>query len=204
MRGRFNPFDGRAIPVRMFAWAGNQEQDEELYRLRYLRINGSSPDWFATTTTGSNLNFWTSWTDLPPEPRELQRRNLVVLPTNGDYGSDHYDERSLYIVEPLYRRIVQTVSLEVPDISPTWCMEIKYQIKDTKIIQSTERSHNTIHNLTPSRDVARLPTRRIMHRNSGDPATGVSISGDQLLRLTQFDNDNLHKTPAAAPGESQS
>jgi hypothetical protein len=41
----------------------------------------------------------------------------------------------------------QTVELNVPDIKPTWCMEINYELKTGKGQSISNRINNTIHNL---------------------------------------------------------
>ncbi|MBT4665415.1 MAG: hypothetical protein HOB63_02765 [Opitutae bacterium] len=42
----------------------------------------------------------------------------------------------------------QTVELNAPDIKPTWCMEINYELKTGKGEPISNRIHNTIHNLS--------------------------------------------------------
>ena len=66
MRGRFNPFDGQLYLCGMFAWAGNQEQDGGLYRLRYTQQPVHLPIGLRATTTGIELGFLDHRTDLPP------------------------------------------------------------------------------------------------------------------------------------------
>ena len=63
------------------------------------------------------------------------------------YGSKHYNEHSITVKSARLALDGHTVYLEIPDISPTWGMEIHYELKSTagKAIHGT--IHNTIHKL---------------------------------------------------------
>ena len=41
----------------------------------------------------------------------------------------------------------QTVELTVPDIKPTWCMEVRYELETSDGDTVSSRINNTIHNL---------------------------------------------------------
>jgi hypothetical protein len=65
----------------------------------------------------------------------------------GGYGSRHYDEKPLKVESAKLLADGQTVELNVPDIKPTWCMEIKYELKTGEGKAISNRINNTIHNL---------------------------------------------------------
>ena len=64
-----------------------------------------------------------------------------------DYGSNHYNEHPLRIRSASLSADGRTVFLEIPDIGPTMCMEIKYAIKGRGGEPVEGVVHNTIHHL---------------------------------------------------------
>ncbi|MGL4420023.1 MAG: hypothetical protein ACRCZF_05110, partial [Gemmataceae bacterium] len=64
-----------------------------------------------------------------------------------NYGSKHIDEKSLRVTKATVSPDGKKVHLELPDLAPTWCMEIQYRLKDRdgRIVSGT--LHNTIHTL---------------------------------------------------------
>ena len=63
------------------------------------------------------------------------------------YGSKHYHERSLKVKSAELSEDGRQVFLEIPDISPTWCMEIRYEVQSADGKPIRGRIHNTIHKL---------------------------------------------------------
>ena len=64
-----------------------------------------------------------------------------------DYGSAHYDTRRLAIPSVKVSDDGRGVRLVVPDIRPTWCMEIRYHLTTADGMPVEGRIHNTIHAL---------------------------------------------------------
>ena len=49
------------------------------------------------------------------------------LKRTANYGSEHYDEKPLRVTAASLSEDGRTVSLTLPDIQPTWGMEINYR-----------------------------------------------------------------------------
>jgi hypothetical protein len=147
MRGRFHPDDGQLYLCGMFAWAGNQSQPGGFYRLRYTGKPVHLPTGLNATKQGMKLTFSG---ELDPEAAS-EIRNYAVktwsLKRTRNYGSRHFDEQPLKINSAKLSDDRRTVTLEMPDIQPTWCMEIRYSLKGSAGENVTGVVHNTIHRL---------------------------------------------------------
>lgn len=147
MRGRFHPTDGQLYLCGMFAWAGNAIQPGGFYRVRATGRPMHVPVGLHATKRGMSMTFTS------PLDREAvtQVANYAVktwsLKRTANYGSQHHDERSLDITKVNLSEDGKTVSLEIPKIEPTWCMEIKFTLKSAsgEAIQGT--FNNTVHRL---------------------------------------------------------
>jgi hypothetical protein len=147
MRGRFHPTDGQLYLCGMFAWAGNAIQPGGFYRIRATGRPMHVPVGLRATTLGMSLTFTT------PLDRDAatQVANYAAktwsLKRTANYGSQHYDERPLEITTATLSEDGRTVSLDMPKIEPTWCMEIKFTLKSASgdAVQGT--IHNTVHRL---------------------------------------------------------
>ena len=69
------------------------------------------------------------------------------LKRSQQYGSKHIDEKPLTVLAASLGRDGKTVSLEIPDLAPTWGMEVKFRIKGADGRLVTGVIHNTIHAL---------------------------------------------------------
>jgi putative heme-binding domain-containing protein len=149
MRGRFHPTDGQLYLCGMFAWAGSQTQPGGFYRLRYTGKPVHLPVELHATKTGMTITF--SGPLDPQSASDADNYHVKVwdLKRTENYGSDHYNERPIQVTAARLAADGRTVQLEIPDIAPTWCMEIRYRIhaSDGNLIDS--RIHNTIHQLSP-------------------------------------------------------
>jgi putative heme-binding domain-containing protein len=147
MRGRFHPQNGQLYCCGMFAWAGNQTQPGGFYRVRYTGKPVYLPIGLKAKKSGMTIQF----------SGELDRKtacdpkNYAVktwsLKRSQQYGSKHYDEKPAKVTSATVAADGKTLTLEIADMKPTWCMEIKYNIKEAD--GSTVRGflHNTIHRL---------------------------------------------------------
>ena len=147
MRGRFHPKDGQLYCCGMFAWAGNQHQPGGLYRLRYTGKPANLPLGLKAKKGGMLVTF------SDPVNRDAAEtlKNYAVktwsLKRTASYGSKHYDEMRLEVRRAELANDGKSVFLEIPDIKPTWCMEIKYSITDANGKPINGTIHNTIHKL---------------------------------------------------------
>ncbi len=144
MRGRFHPIDGQLYVCGMFAWAGNAQQPGGFYRIRKTEAPLRLPSQLHVTKSGVTLTFMV---DL--DAASIRAENVQIkiwgLERTANYGSKHIDERSLKISEATLDSDKRTLQLSVPDIAPTWCMEIQYQFRDTAGQPIVGKIHNTVH-----------------------------------------------------------
>jgi hypothetical protein len=69
------------------------------------------------------------------------------LKRSADYGSKHFNEHTLSIGKASLATDQKSVSLEIPELQPTWCMEIKCVLQAATGEKFTRTIHNTIHQL---------------------------------------------------------
>ena len=67
------------------------------------------------------------------------------LKRSQNYGSKHIDEKPLAVAKATLRTDGKTVRLDLPDLAPTWGMEIKYRLTGTNGRSVTGVIHNSIH-----------------------------------------------------------
>ena len=147
MRGRFNPKDGQLYSCGMYAWAGDQHQPGGFYRIRYTGENVYLPIKLSASTRTLTIKF--SGKLDPKSAAEVNRYKIKAwaLKRTANYGSKHYDEHKLSVSSAKLLEDGMTVLLTVPDLEPTWCMEIKYGMQSESGERFTGTIHNTIHRL---------------------------------------------------------
>ncbi|HUR55476.1 MAG TPA: heme-binding protein, partial [Gemmataceae bacterium] len=147
MRPRFHPIDGQLYVCGMFAWAGNQLAAGGFYRVRYTGKRADLPVGLKAKAGAVELTF----TDALDAASAADTKNYAVkvwgLKRSQNYGSKHIDEKPLAVSKATLSADGKTVRLELPDLAPTWCMEIKYRVKGTDGRAVTGTIHNTIHAL---------------------------------------------------------
>ena len=145
MRGRFHPADGALYACGMYAWAGNRTQPGGLYRVRYTGKPADLPVGLKATASGVELTF----TDPLDAKAAADPKNYDVkvwgLKRSQNYGSKHLDEHPLAVAKATVSGDGKTVRLEIPDLAPTWGMEIKYRVAGADGRPVAGVIHNTIH-----------------------------------------------------------
>ena len=146
MRGRFHPSDQELYLCGMFSWAGSAQHPGGLYRLRTTDKPINLPIKLRALTTGMQLTFTS-----PLDAESVKVNNVAIrtwaLKRTANYGSKHYDDRELQVTDVNVSENGTSVQIYLPEIQPTWCMEIKYQFK-ARNGQAVEGTiHNTIHRL---------------------------------------------------------
>ena len=146
MRGRFNRLDGQLYCCGMFAWAGNQQQPGGLYRIRYT----GKPVVLPVEVKATKGILAISFSGELSEPSLAIPANFQVktwdIKRTRNYGSEHYNNVDLEVRSATAKNS-NTVVLQIPDLKPTRCMEIRYNIKSEKGISIEGKIHNTIHEL---------------------------------------------------------
>jgi hypothetical protein len=147
MRGRFHPRDGHLYLCGMYAWAGNQQQPGGFYRIRYTGGPIHVPLGIHAHRQGIRLTF----SDKLDPTTANHAKNFHVktwsLKRTANYGSPHHDEKSLAVAKATLAADGRTVELETPQVRPTWCMEIRYDVVSAQGKPVRGTIHNTIHNL---------------------------------------------------------
>ncbi len=145
MRPRFSPFDGQLYVCGMFAWGGNQTQPGGFYRVRYTGKPTDLPIGLKAKAGAVEITF----TDTLDVKNAADVKNYAVkvwgLKRSRNYGSKHINEHALTVSRATVAADGKTVRLELPDLAPTWGMEIKYQLKGADGRPVNGRIHNTIH-----------------------------------------------------------
>jgi hypothetical protein len=147
MRGRFHPGNGHLYTCGLYAWAGNRQGDGGFYRVRATGTAANLPIGLRARTNGVELQF----TDLLTTASANDPRNYAVkvwsLKRSANYGSPHINEHSLSVTKATLAPDNRTVFLEIPELEPTWCMEIKCALRSRDGGTFTRTIHNTIHQL---------------------------------------------------------
>ena len=71
----------------------------------------------------------------------------MALKRTINYGSDHHDEHSVPITKATLSDDARTVLLKIPNLRPTWCMEVTYDVQAHNGEPAQGVIHNTIHQL---------------------------------------------------------
>lgn len=145
IRGRFHPRDGQLYLTGMFAWAGSRQAPGGFYRLRYTGAPVHLPVELNATKEGIELEFTGELDRESAEDVDNYEITVWDLKRTKNYGSKHYHERPLKVTAA--RVAGRRVKLSVEKIAPTWCMEIRYEIRDPSGKPVSGVIHNTIHAL---------------------------------------------------------
>jgi hypothetical protein len=147
MRGRFHPVDGQLYACGMFAWSSTQEQPGGLYRIRYAGGDVKLPVGLRAIAGGLEVTFTEPLS--PESASDPANFSIQVwdLKRSANYGSEHLNEHRLTIRAAELTSDGRTVRLSIPDIAPTWGMEIVYALKTKDGQPFQGKIHNTIHQL---------------------------------------------------------
>ena len=147
MRGRFHPANGQLYACGMFAWAGDRTQPGGFYRVRAT----GKPMFVPVELHARRNTLAITFTGRLDQKAAADPSRYAVktwsLKRTVNYGSDHYDERPARIAAATVSDDGRTVSLEIPDLRPTWCMEITYAIRGEGGEPVEGAIDNTIHRL---------------------------------------------------------
>ena len=153
MRGRFNPGDGQFYGCGMSAWATNQMiQVGGLYRVRYTGKSLHLPVAMGATEAGMQLTFSDPLSKTSAEDPTNFTITTWDLKRSHNYGSKRYNVQELTIEAIQLAADGKTLSISLPEIQPTWVMEIKYRLQsdDGKPVEGAIQ--NTIYTLEKSKD----------------------------------------------------
>ena len=149
IRGRFSPIDGQLYALGMVAWASSQNKPGGMYRVRY---NGGPVD--VPTGIQAKPGALTVQFSDPLDPATASdpgryRMTVWSLKRTQNYGSDHIDEHTVEIKAARLSADGKTVTLEIPDLAPTWCYELGYDLKNAEGKAVSNQLDGTINQLGP-------------------------------------------------------
>lgn len=146
MRGRFHPETGDLFVCGMSAWGTEQlHQPGGLYRIRRTEKPLHVPVDLRAHAEGIDLVF----SDALDPQAAAEAANFKVktwsLLRSAKYGSARNDVASLAVARAALQRDGRTVRLTLPEIKPTWQMEIVYDVKSAAGQRVQGVVQNTIH-----------------------------------------------------------
>ena len=147
MRGRFRPDDGQLYLCGLFGWAGDRQQPGGLYRLRYTGKPVHVPVELHARKDRLELTFSGPLDRATASEPARFAVSTWTLRRSAAYGSKHYDERTIKVAASSLSADARTLTLQIPDLGPTQCMEIVYDLKGAGGEPVAGRLHNTIHHL---------------------------------------------------------
>jgi hypothetical protein len=147
MRGRFHPTNGALYTCGLYGWAGNRQADGGFFR---VRVTGR-PMYAVTGLHARAEQMELQFTDAldPASANDAANYSVKIwgLKRTADYGSKHIGEHPLKITKAALAADKKTVILTIPDLRPTWCMEIKCDLRSADGTAVSRTIHNTIHHL---------------------------------------------------------
>ena len=152
MRGRFHPASGQLYTCGMYAWAATQTQPGGLYRVRYTGKPVWVPLELSARKDGMAITF-----SAPLDPATATDHRKLRVRRYGHSSELRSMARTTSTSDPLPIAAAtlsadgRTVMLAMPEIAPTWCMEITYAVKGSDGTEVKGTIDNTIHRL---RDLA--------------------------------------------------
>jgi hypothetical protein len=147
MRGRFHPDNGQLYAIGMFAWAGSKQQDGGFYRIRRTEKAAHLPVGLKAGKSGLAITFSEPLEQMSVEAVANWKVKTWALKRTKNYGSNHYDEKPSEIGSAALSEDGKTVTLRLPDIQPTWCMEIQYKLRGAGGEEVEGTVHNSVHQL---------------------------------------------------------
>lgn len=147
MRGRFSPLDGQLYGCGMFAWAGNRQQPGGFYRIRYIDQPAYQP--IALSTEKGKVTIGFSDALDPNTISDLSAWEVRAwdLQRTKNYGCKHLNERAWKISKADISADGKTITLEIPELAPTWGMSIKMKLTGSKGEPVEREIHNSIFTL---------------------------------------------------------
>lgn len=145
VRGRFHPTNGHLYTCGMFAWAGNQQQPGGFYRIRATGKPMHLPVGLHADQGTVVLNLTDPVERESAENPQSYSVKAWDLKRTANYGSKHYNERTWDVKQAALSEDGKTITLHLPELSPTWGMEIRCFLKSPDGKPFERRIHNTIH-----------------------------------------------------------
>ena len=147
MRGRFHPRDKQLYVCGMYCWAGNQTQPGGIYRIRFTGKPVHLPTTLHARPGALELVFSGELDRAAAEDAGNYAVKTWDLLRSEDYGSPHLNERARPVTSAKLAADGRTLRLELPELAPTWGMEVRYRLRGAGGEPVEGVLHNTIHAL---------------------------------------------------------
>jgi len=147
MRGRFGQ-DGALYACGLFGWAGNAPAPGGFYRVRRGSQPAHVPLKVHARQGGLSITFSDAFDPASVQPDAFALK-VWSLRRTANYGSKHFDERSVDITGAKLGKDGRVIELKIPDLAPTQCYELKIQLSGVDGGKVDRSLHGTIHRLSP-------------------------------------------------------
>jgi len=144
MRGRFHPANGQLYVCGLVGWASNQQQDGGFFRVRYTGKAAYLPVSLQARPQQFDLTFSDPLDRASVDDPRNFRVKIWSLRRTENYGSKHYDEHPLTVSAAKLADDERTVQLMIPELEPTWGMEIQCELQGKDGTQFKRVIHNSI------------------------------------------------------------
>ncbi|MEZ6131765.1 MAG: DUF6797 domain-containing protein [Planctomycetaceae bacterium] len=147
-RGRISPHDNGLYLGGMFAWGSSQQSLEGgLYRLRFTGKPAHLPVGLSASGKELKITFTDRLNPAAATSKESYTIKVWSLQRSANYGSKHFNEHEIAVASAALSKDGKAVTLTVPELSETWCMEIVCRLKSADGEDVSRVIHNTIHRL---------------------------------------------------------
>ena len=147
IRGRFHPINGDLYVCGMVAWASSQPQAGGFYRIRHTGKPMHMPKQIHATKQGLELVFTDPLNRSQAQDPKNYRIKAWDLKRTAGYGSKHFNEQVWPVKSARLSSDGKRVILSVPNIKPTWGMEVHCFLTTPDGREIKRRIHNTIYHL---------------------------------------------------------
>jgi putative heme-binding domain-containing protein len=147
MRGRFSPLDGQLYTCGLFAWAGDRTAPGGLHRIRATGKPMHLPIGLHASKSKLSITFTEPLDRSSASDPSHYSLKTWSLKRTENYGSEHFDEKPLSVSSASLSDDGRTVTLNVPEIKPTWGLEIRVSLKGSDGESFTRTIHNSINRL---------------------------------------------------------
>ena len=145
-RGRISPHDNGLYLSGMFAWGSSQQaQEGGFYRLRYTGQPSDMPVGLNAKGKLLKIRFTDPLDQTNATDVDSYSVKVWSLKRTAGYGSKHYDEHEIEVTAAELSADGRTVTLMIPELAKTWCMEIKCRLTSVAGEDFERVIHNTIH-----------------------------------------------------------
>ena len=147
MRGRFHPVTGDLYTCGLAVWASNKIQDGGVYRVRRTAAPMHLPIAWSTAPGRVTITFSDPLDRAAAEDVTHHALKVWDLLRSEKYGSPHVNDHPLPITAAKLADDARTLTLTIPDLVPTRCLELQCTLKGANGQPFTRSIHATIHGL---------------------------------------------------------